>query len=82
MIDRRQCRLSIVRQCALLGLARSSYYYRKREQSADDEMVMRLIDEQYTKTPFYGIRKMTKALRRMGRVVNHKRVARLMRTSA
>jgi putative transposase len=40
---------------------------------------MRLIDEQYTKSPFYGIRKMKDALRRMGRVVNHKRVARLMR---
>ena len=40
---------------------------------------MRLIDEQYTKTPFYGIRKITDALHRMGRVVNHKRVARLMR---
>jgi putative transposase len=79
MIDRRQCRLSIVRQCALLGLARSSFYYRKRKQSADNDEVMRLIDEQYTKTPFYGIRRMTEALRRMGRCINHKRVAQLMR---
>ena len=40
---------------------------------------MRLIDEQYTKTPFYGIRRITTALRRLGYLVNHKRIARLMR---
>jgi putative transposase len=79
LIEKTCRRIAINRQCALIGLARSSYYYRKREQSADNTAVMGLIDKQYTKTPFYGITKMTEALRRMGRVVNHKRVARLMR---
>lgn len=72
--------LRINRQCALLGLARSSYYYQPAHADPETLRVMRLIDEQYTRTPFYGVRKMTAWLRQRQRErVNHKRVARLMR---
>jgi putative transposase len=73
-------RLSIRRQCALLGLARSSLYYQPVPVSAEELQLMRLLDEQYTATPFYGIRRMTAWLRSRGYAVNHKRVARLLRT--
>jgi putative transposase len=71
-------RLSVVRQCELVGLLRSSLYYRPRGVSEENLWLMRLIDEQYTRTPFYGIRRMTAWLRGGGQEVNHKRVARLM----
>ena len=71
--------VSVVRQCELLGLARSSYYYEPASESAENLMLMRLIDEPYTRTPFYGIRRMTAWLRSEGHQVNHKRVQRLMR---
>jgi len=51
--------LSIRQQCALLGLARSSYYYEPAAESEENLLLMRLLDEQYTRTPFYGSRKMT-----------------------
>lgn len=71
--------LSIARQCELLGLARSSWYYQPAEECAENLTLMRLLDEQYTRTPFYGIRRMTAWLRQQGYAVNHKRVARLLR---
>jgi putative transposase len=64
----------------LLGLARSSYYYHPRAETAENLMLMRLLDEQYTRTPYYGIPRMTAWLRKAkGFKVNHKRVARLLR---
>lgn len=62
-----------------MGLARSSRYYKPRETPSYDLELMRLIDEQYTRTPFYGIRRMTAWLDREGHHVNHKRVRNLMR---
>lgn len=71
----------MARQCALLGLSRSSVYYERRGESAENLHLMRLLDEQYPRTPFYGVRRMRAWLRRrQGYEVNHKRVARLMRT--
>ena len=70
--------MSIRRQCELLGLNRSTYYYAPAEESDLNLRLMRLIDQQYTKTPFYGWPRMTASLRRQGHVVNHKRVQRLM----
>ncbi len=67
------------RQCELLGLARSSDYYRAAEESVENLALMRLIDEQYRRAPFYGIRRMRAWLQGLGQAVNHKRVARLMR---
>lgn len=66
------------RQCELLGVARSSVYYEPEGESAYNLELMRRIDEQYTRTPFYGSRRMTEWLRRHGHEVNRKRVARLM----
>lgn len=71
--------LSIARQCDLLGLARSSWYYQPAQESAENLALLRLLDEQYTQTPFYGIRRMTAWLQQRGYAVNHKRVARLLR---
>jgi putative transposase len=71
--------LSIVRQCQLLKVARSTLYYRPSPVSDDDLVVMRRLDEQYLATPFYGARRMAVVLRRDGLVVNRKRIRRLMR---
>jgi putative transposase len=71
--------LSVKRQCALLGMARSSWYYTPHGESAENLELMRKLDEQYTRTPFYGVRRMTAWLRQEGYAVNHKRVARLLR---
>ena len=70
--------LSICRQCELLGLNRSTYYLPPAVESEEDLRLMRLIDEQYLKTPFYGSRRMTAFLERRGEAVNRKRVQRLM----
>jgi putative transposase len=69
----------MARQCELLGLNRSTLYYRERPSGADDLELMRRLDEQYTETPFYGYRRMTVWLQRLGFQVNHKRILRLMR---
>jgi putative transposase len=71
--------LSISRQCELLDLNRSSYYYEPCGESAENLRLMRLMDEQYLKTPFYGVRRMRAWLCREGNPVNPKRVRRLMR---
>ncbi len=66
------------RQCELLGLNRASYYYEPATETAEDLGLMRRIDEQYLKTPFYGSRRMAAWLAREGLEVNRKRVQRLM----
>lgn len=68
-----------MRQCELLDLARSSYYYEPVGESAENLHYMRLIDEQYLRTPFYGSRRMTICLQKQGYTINRKRVQRLMR---
>jgi len=70
--------LSIARQCELIGLNRSTYYLPPAAESEENLRLMRLIDEQYLRAPFYGSRRMTALLRRRGEVVNRKRVQRLM----
>jgi putative transposase len=71
--------LSLRRQCALLGLFRSSVYYEPAQENPDDLALMRCIDAQYTRTPFYGSRRMRVALGEQGYGVNRKRVQRLIR---
>ena len=71
--------LSIQRQCELLLIPRSSFYYQALAPSEEDLRVMRLIDQQYLETPFYGSHKMSVFLRTQGHQVNRKRVQRLMR---
>lgn len=70
--------MSITRQCELIGLPRSSWYYEPQAETAENLLLMRFLDEQYTRTPFYGSRKMVIALGEQGWNVNRKRVQRLM----
>jgi len=71
--------LSVRRQCDLLGLDRSGLYYKPVGPSAEDLALMRLLDEQYTRTPFYGVRKMKAWLETIGHFDDIKRVRRLLR---
>jgi len=80
MIDPTEKRLSVSRQCRMLGICRSSRYYKRRQRIHSDELkLMRLIDAQYLKNPSWGSRSMRNYLRRQGYKVNRKRVQRLMR---
>lgn len=80
LVEPRHPNLSVVRQCELLGLPRSSYYYEPVAASAEDLRLMRLIDEQYTRQPVFGSRRLTVWLREdCQEEVNRKRVQRLMR---
>ena len=75
----RDHQLSVRRQCGLLGLHRWSVYYKPAAAPAEDSSVMRLLDEEYTRHPFYGSRQLTRWLKGQGHEVNRKRVQRLMR---
>ena len=79
LIERDHDRLSIVRQCELAAISRSSLYYTPTDESAENARLMRIIDVQYMETPWYGSRQMARHLRRRGETVNRKRVRRLMR---
>ena len=80
MIEKDHPYVSLRRQCELIGLSRATFYYEPAKESALNLLLMRLIDEQYMKTPFYGRRRMTAHLVRAGYAINPKRVARLMET--
>jgi putative transposase len=71
--------ISVRRQCELLGVSRSGLYYEPIGESEENLCLMRLLDEQYTKAPFYGSRRMAEWLATQGHEVNRKRVLRLMR---
>ncbi len=79
MIDSQHEQVSIQRQCELVGLARASLYYKARPESEENLLLMQRLDEQYTKCPFYGVRRMTAWLAGQGFAVNEKRVRRLLR---
>jgi putative transposase len=79
MVDAGHARLSIVKQCSLLGFSRSGFYYEEAGESELNLTLMRLIDEQFLETPWYGRRQMTRHLRRLGYLTGGKRVRRLMR---
>ena len=79
LVDRADDDLSIVAQCRLLSVPRSTLYRRPAPVSEDDLQLLRRIDEQYLTAPFYGSRRMVAVLRRDGWAVNRKRVRRLMR---
>jgi putative transposase len=78
MIEPAHPQLSIRQQCELIGLSRASFYYQPAQESRLNLELMRLIDQQYTRTPFYGWPRMTVYLQRLGYPVNPKRVRRLM----
>jgi len=78
-VNRHHPSLSVAKQCQLLDISRSGLYYRPKDVSDDDLMLMNLIDRQYLVTPFYGSRKMAVELTRQTCLpVNRKRIRRLM----
>lgn len=79
MIDLSSKEVSLRSQCDLLGLSRSTLYYKAVPETDFNLSLMNLIDEEFTRRPFYGVPKMTDYLRRQGHTVNPKRIRRLMR---
>ena len=79
LVDRADLDYPIATQCRLLKVARSTLYYWPLPVSVDDLRLMRWLDGQFLRTPFYGSRRMAAVMRRDGLVVNRKRVTRLMR---
>ena len=71
--------LSVTRQCELLNLSKGSYYYTAVKMDPFSLQLMDEIDRIYTKTPFYGSRRITVSLRKLGYSINRKRIQRLMR---
>jgi putative transposase len=79
LIEQANLKIPIKRQCELLGISRSGFYYQSKGISPYNLHLMKLIDEQYLRTPFYGANKITVWLRLHGHKVNVKRIRRLMR---
>ena len=79
MIERDEDRLSVRVQCELLGVNRSMMNYSPCERKASDVAIIHLMDEQYTRTPYYGVERMTAWLHRQGIRIGHNRVRRLLR---
>lgn len=78
MIDKKNSSLSVAGQCRILQVPRSGLYYQPCSESQENIDIMRLLDEQYFKTPFYGVRKLTAWLKGLRYTINRKRVKRLM----
>jgi putative transposase len=72
-------RLSVNRQCTLLGIARSSFYYQPRPVSAEEPDLLNRLDRIFTEHPVYGSRRLQVALARKGISVGRRRIRRLMR---
>jgi putative transposase len=79
MIEFQNPNVSIVQQCKLLKISRTSIYYKPQGEKPENFKLMRLMDEQYLKTPCYGSRSMVTFLKRLGYYNNRKRIQRLMR---
>ena len=79
MIEPDNHQISIVKQCDLLGVSRSGYYYSPLPENPENLNIMRMMDEQYLKTPFYGARRMHAHIKHQGFPVNIKRIRRLLR---
>ena len=79
IINKNDRQLSMRQQCALLGLHRSNMYYKTAGESEKNVLLMRLMDEEYTRHPFKGVFKMEAYLGDLGYAVNTKRVRRLLR---
>jgi putative transposase len=79
LIDPQYCKLSVVKQCELLSVSRSGFYYKPMPESEENLSIMRLLDEQYFKTPFYGTERLLVLFILMGYKINKKRLRRLMK---
>jgi putative transposase len=74
-----QTEISKVKQCELRSIDRSGLYYKPKPESDKNREIMRKLDEQYFKTPFYGVLRLTAMLQKEGYNINSKRVRRLMK---
>lgn len=79
MTEKNHSDLSLVKQCELLGVSRSGLYYQPVPESEENLSIMRLLDEQYLKTPFYGVERLLVLLLVAGYPINRKRLRRLMK---
>ena len=79
MINSNSKTLSIAKQCKLLSISRSGWYYEVKPENDENLKLMRLIDKQFLETPYYGSRQMTRHLQRQGYFVGRDRIRRLMR---
>lgn len=79
LIDCNHPSFSISRQCKIFSIHRSAVYYRPAQESAENLAIMRVLDEQYMRTPFYGVLRLRVVLAELGYTVNAKRIRRLMR---
>ena len=79
MIERDATTVSVSRQCSLLSVHRSGLYYKPCGESCENLAIMRILDEQYLQTPFYGVERLKALLLRKGYRMNGKRLRRLMR---
>jgi putative transposase len=79
IIEEENQEISLRRQCQLIGLSKASLYYKAKGESVENLAIMGLIDEIYTKWPFYGVRRIKVLVSKAGYKVNDKRVRRLMR---
>lgn len=80
MIEPDNNKIPIGRQCELLEISRSGFYYKPKPAGLETSDLMNRIDKIYTDKPYYGYPRITKQLQREGTVVNHKRIASLMQT--
>jgi len=78
LVEPEERSLSIVGQCELLSISRSGFYYQPVGETAETLGLMRLIDQQFLETPWYGARQMVRQLRRAGHLVGRRRMRRLM----
>lgn len=78
MVEQQHSSLSVAKQCSLLRIHRSGLYYQPCLEREENLTIMRLLDEQYFKTPFYGVRRLTAWLHLQGYSINRKRVKRVM----
>jgi len=79
MTEKSYSDLSLVKQCELLSVSRSGLYYEPVKESEENLAIMRLLDEQYLKTPFYGVERLLVLLLLAGYQLNRKRLRRLMK---
>jgi putative transposase len=79
MIEKENIEISITKQCELLNIHRSGFYYTPATENLENIEIMKILDKQYYETPFYGVLKLTALLKNLGYKINKKRVRRLMR---
>jgi putative transposase len=79
MVEQEHGHLSVVRQCELLQISRSTLYYEPVKESPENLAIMRVLDEQYFKTPYYGVERLLVLLIVMGYKINRKRLRRLLK---